>query len=144
MTNTAMTSVLGVVFWVVAARLYSSSAVGRDSALISAMMAISVFCQLNLNNALARFLPVARSVPARMVALTYALTASISLLAAVGFVVFAPRWSAQFDFLRNDRALAVGFCISLPDRKSTSELQSRRDLVCRLLLEKKKKKHKRC
>lgn len=114
MTNTAMTSVLGVVFWVVAARLYSSSAVGRDSALISAMMAISVFCQLNLNNALARFLPVARSVPARMVASTYALTASISLLAAVGFVVFAPRWSPQFDFLRNDRALAVGFCISLP------------------------------
>lgn len=114
MTNTAMTSVLGVVFWVVAARLYSSSAVGRDSALISAMMAISVFCQLNLNNALARFLPVARSVPARMVALTYALTASISLLAAVGFVVFAPRWSPQFDFLRNDRALAVGFCVSLP------------------------------
>src|SRR6266576_4538415 len=27
-----------------------------------------------------------------------------------------------------------------PDRKSTSELQSRRELVCRLLLEKKKKK----
>src|SRR6266496_5547864 len=42
----------------------------------------------------------------------------------------------------------IPFCLLLPDRpwrseEHTSELQSRRDLVCRLLLEKKKKKRKR-
>src|SRR5690349_23024140 len=33
----------------------------------------------------------------------------------------------------------ISFLEDLADRKSTRELQSRRDLVCRLLLEKKKK-----
>src|SRR5690349_24181508 len=47
---------------------------------------------------------------------------------------------------RITRKLAVPSVIAVPTRRRseehTSELQSRRDLVCRLLLEKKKKKQK--
>jgi O-antigen/teichoic acid export membrane protein len=114
MVNTVLTSMLGVVFWLAAARLYSSSEVGRDSALISAMMGISVICQLNLNNALTRFLPIARHATGRIVLSTYAVTASASLVAAVGFIALAPRWSSQLRFLRNDHALAAAFCVMLP------------------------------
>src|SRR4051794_9784235 len=47
MTNTVLTNGLGVLFWVVAARLYRPSAVGRDSALVSLMMALSTIGQLD-------------------------------------------------------------------------------------------------
>src|SRR5690349_24548824 len=55
-----------------------------------------------------------------------------------------PRWRAHADLpaLQLDRARHL----ALPRPRSeehTSELQSRRDLVCRLLLEKKKKKKKK-
>src|SRR5438874_8991135 len=44
--------------------------------------------------------------------------------------------------LRADWELAQSTSADIEDRKSTpSELQSRRDLVCRLLLEKKKKRY---
>src|SRR6267378_1660498 len=39
-----------------------------------------------------------------------------------------------------DRSIAVLSCAPCRSEEHTSELQSRRDLVCRLLLEKKKKK----
>lgn len=114
MANTAITSLLGVVFWIVAARLYPSTVVGRDSALISTMMGISVICQLNMNNAFARFLPVTRGSTARVVALTYVLTAAVSLAAAVGFVALVARVAPALRTLGSDRALAGAFCLALP------------------------------
>jgi O-antigen/teichoic acid export membrane protein len=114
MANTMLTAVLGLVFWLAAARLFSSSVVGRDSALISAMMGISAICQLNLNNALTRFLPVTRRASARIVISAYAVSALVSLVGAVAFVVLAPRWSSQLRFLRDDHVLAAEFCVMLP------------------------------
>jgi O-antigen/teichoic acid export membrane protein len=114
MANTVLTSLLGLVFWLVAARLYSSNEVGRDSALVSAMMGISVVCQLNLNNALTRFLPVTRRSTARVVVVTYAVTALLSIAAAIGFVILAPRWSPQLRFLGKDHVLAAEFGLILP------------------------------
>ena len=54
--NTAVTSVLGMGFWVAAARLYSSAEVGRDTVLISVMIELSTVCQLNMGNGIVRFL----------------------------------------------------------------------------------------
>src|SRR5690349_22020770 len=56
------------------------------------------------------------------------------------------RWSvlaqyALFDLVRTARLVWTGL-LELRSEEHTSELQSRRDLVCRLLLEKKKKKTK--
>ncbi len=114
MANTVLTAVLGVAFWLAAARLFSRNEVGQDSALISAMMGISVFCQLNLNNALTRFLPVTRRYTAGIVGLAYGASALVSLAVAVGFVVLVPRWSSQLRFLAHDYVLAAAFCIVLP------------------------------
>ena len=55
--NTAVTSALGMGFWVAAARLFSSVEVGRDTVLISVMIELSTVCQLNMGNGILRFLP---------------------------------------------------------------------------------------
>jgi hypothetical protein len=49
MLNVVLTSALGFAFWVAATRMFSSSTVGRDSALLSAMLTLSTICQLNLS-----------------------------------------------------------------------------------------------
>src|SRR5690349_23895074 len=52
-------------------------------------------------------------------------------------------WSAAFRHLRpGETPLRCHLCRRGRSEEHTSELQSRRDLVCRLLLEKKKKKYK--
>ena len=55
--STLSTSGLGILYWIVAARLYDAETVGLNSAAISTMMFVSGLAQLNLSDALGRFLP---------------------------------------------------------------------------------------
>src|ERR1700761_9625024 len=55
--NTAGTSVIGAIYWAVAAHLYGPEGLGRATALISALMLVSTLSQLNLSSTLTRFLP---------------------------------------------------------------------------------------
>src|SRR5262245_41230400 len=48
MGTTAVTSLLGFGFWIVAARILSAEEVGRASALVSAMLFVSVFTNLGV------------------------------------------------------------------------------------------------
>lgn len=57
MASTGATSVLGLIFWVVAARLSRTAEVGRASAEVSAMTLLAGLSQLNLINIYTRFLP---------------------------------------------------------------------------------------
>ena len=43
MANTFATAVLGLVFWIVAARLFPTATVGRDSALVASMVLFSIW-----------------------------------------------------------------------------------------------------
>jgi O-antigen/teichoic acid export membrane protein len=97
--NTALTAALGLAFWVVAARLYSPADVGRDSALISAMMALSAICGLNLQNVLLRFLPTWRRRPGRALLSAYALAALATTLGASVFILLMPKVSGEFGVL---------------------------------------------
>jgi O-antigen/teichoic acid export membrane protein len=84
--NTVVTSVLGFLYWIVAARYYSPAVVGASAALISAMLLMANIAELNLYNTLIRFLPTAGS-RARQYALraylTVALTSVVVGLAAL-------------------------------------------------------------
>ncbi|MCL8026151.1 lipopolysaccharide biosynthesis protein [Nocardioides bruguierae] len=60
MAATVTTSLLGLVFWAVAARTYDTAEVGRASAVISAATLLATLAQLNLGNVFGRFLPAAR------------------------------------------------------------------------------------
>lgn len=109
MTSAAITAALGVVFWAVAARTFSTETLGQDAALITAMITLSTICQLNLGNALVRFLPPMREGAPRVLALAYLLSAAVSAVVALAFVAGMPLLSPRFDFLTADVATAVGF-----------------------------------
>src|SRR2546430_11069912 len=68
-----------------------------------------------------------------------------SLLAGIPSVVYG-LWGLMVlvPLLRDHVEPALGKTLGFRSEEHTSELQSQSNLVCRLLLEKKKKTHKRC
>lgn len=105
--NVVVIALLGFGFWIVAARLLPTSAVGRDSALVSSMIALSAICQLNLAAGIYRFLPVTRLHPGRIIVGVYGVTGAVAAVAATGFVLIAPSVSDNYLFLRDQPWLAV-------------------------------------
>ena len=112
MANTVLTSVLGLGFWLAAARLFPASVVGDDSALVAAITLLTVVGSLDLGTVLIRFLPTAGRLTPRIVATAYAISVAASLLLAIAFVVLAPRWSPSLAFLGQSRLLAITFCVT--------------------------------
>jgi O-antigen/teichoic acid export membrane protein len=108
--NAVATSVLGLGFWLAAARLFPAREVGEDSALIAAMTVLSVVGQLDLGDVLIRFLPAAGRLTTRLVIGAYVTAVGASLFLSIGFVVLAPRWSSSLGFLGQSTSLATTFC----------------------------------
>lgn len=107
--NTAGTTVVGVVFWAVAAHLYDRQAVGRSSALIAALILVSSLAQLNLINALPRFLPQAGRRAGRLIVYCYAASSIAALAGGLAFVTVLPRLNAQWQFVAGSAPLAALF-----------------------------------
>jgi O-antigen/teichoic acid export membrane protein len=107
--GTGLTSILGMAFWVLTARLLPPEAVGTGSALISAMTFLGTLSTLGLRNALVRFLAPAGASARRLIVTCYLLCASAAILSAVVFIAGQPWWASKLDFLRHDRVLAVAF-----------------------------------
>src|SRR5215469_11667697 len=97
--NTLGTSALGFVFWAIAAHLYDRQAVGRNSALLSALILISTLTQINFNIILQRFLPQAGKSASRLIGLGYGVSSLASLPVTLAFVFVMPRLLAQWHFL---------------------------------------------
>jgi O-antigen/teichoic acid export membrane protein len=111
--NGALTAVLGVAFWVVAARLYDPAEVGRDAALIAVMLELSAICRLNLDNAITRFLPSLTGGTARALLGAYALSSVAAVVGGVAFVLVAPQVSNEFQFLHDDWHLGALYVAGL-------------------------------
>jgi O-antigen/teichoic acid export membrane protein len=86
MLTTLTTSGLGIVFWAVAAHLYTPADLGRASAALSSATLLAALAQLNLGNFYARFLPVVTVGRRRMVVLGYAAVALLGAALATVFV----------------------------------------------------------
>jgi len=107
-TTTALNAILGLVYWVLAARLYPADVVGAAAGMISAMLFVTSLGWIGLQFVLIRFVPVAGERTGQLIAGTYAvaaaagLTAGIVFLAAfagptgLGFVAAAPATVAAF------------------------------------------------
>ncbi len=85
--NSAATSGLGILYWILAARLYPTDVVGFNSAIISAMVLLSTIARLNLSDALLRFIPTTGRDAPRLVAGSYLV--AIALTLSAGVVLFA-------------------------------------------------------
>ena len=103
--SSALTSALGLVFWLLAARAYPAATVGLNAALISAMTLLADLAQLDLKSALNRFLPTAGSATARLTARVYVLVLVLSAVAAAIFLAGAGWWSPALAFLNRGDAL---------------------------------------
>jgi O-antigen/teichoic acid export membrane protein len=105
--STVASGVLGIAYWVLAARNYPPEELGESSAAISAMIMLSSFAQLNLFNGLTRFVPRAGARTAAFVGWSYAISGATALVLATVVVLVAPVVAPGLAFL--DRgALANG------------------------------------
>lgn len=93
---TAVTSVLGFVYWWVAARQYSTGEVGLASAAISAMTLLGTVGMLGLGTLLIGELPQRRGAEGPLIATASIVTAVTGGVLGVGFALIAPWLSPDF------------------------------------------------
>lgn len=110
--SSAMTSLIGLVYWSVAAHHFTTAAVGRSSVVISAMMLIGGIGQMNLMSALVRFVPVAGRRTSRFVIASYAAAAALAAVIGTGFLLAAPQVSKEFSFVTGNPWIATAFVAS--------------------------------
>ncbi|MFE9497830.1 lipopolysaccharide biosynthesis protein [Streptomyces collinus] len=99
MLNTGISAVLGLGFWLAAARYYSESAVGQGSAAIAAMKLLAGLTAVTLTGALARFIPVSGRRTGRLIFRTYAGSSLVVALAAGVFLMTLGAWGPSYRFL---------------------------------------------
>ena len=99
MLNTGISAVLGLGYWLVAARYYSESAVGQGSAAIAAMKLLAGLTAVTLTGALARFIPVAGRATGRLIFRTYAASCVVVSFAAGIFLLTLSTWGPSYSFL---------------------------------------------
>ncbi len=109
----AITSALGVIYWVLAARYYTPEHVGLNSALISAMLFLAGSVHAGLNGALIRFVPVAGRYSARLIAAAYAAGVIFAALAALIFALGSERWAPALSFVASTPAWLAVFVASV-------------------------------
>lgn len=97
MLNTGLNGLLGVVYWLLAARNYDASQVGRGSALISAMVLLSGVLAVNIRGTLTWLIPQAGRWTGRLVLYAYALSSVIVVPLTVGFLLTRGYWGPAFD-----------------------------------------------
>ncbi len=110
--STIATSLLGFIFWIVAARLYPTSTIGRDATAISTMVFLASLAQLNLHMALNRFVPTAGRRTGRLVVLAYCVAITLAALAAATFLLGIHLWSPRLSFLTATPTEAAWFVVA--------------------------------
>ncbi len=112
MFNTVATSGLGVVYWVLAARIYPPETVGLNATLLSAMIFLAGLAQLNLKGVLIRFLPIAASQTPRLILASYLISIALALLLGALFVIGIGWFAPALNELRANPLLGVWFIAS--------------------------------
>lgn len=105
-------SLIGMLYWVIAAHKYPPGIVGINSAVISAMMFVAGVAELNLMSALIRFIPTLGRSTKRFVLVCYLAALSVSVIISYIFLVQLPAWSPALQFLGTDTKLAGWFIVS--------------------------------
>lgn len=111
--NTAVTLVLGALYWVVAARLYPPEAFGAGAAIISTMILLSSLSQLNLNGALARFLPESGRHGGRLIGYAYAASCGAAVLLGGAFLLALPGVADRLAMRSAGPLVALAFVASV-------------------------------
>lgn len=111
--SAAVTSALGIVFWVIAARVYSEEQVGIGGVLISVLLTLSSIAQLNFANSLNRFVPAAGPRAGNLILFAYGAAGAASVVVALGFLVAIDLLVPKLHFLTNSPMLAGCFVVAV-------------------------------
>lgn len=109
MVATVSTSALGLVFWAVAARLYTAGDVGLGTAQISAATLAATVAQLSLGSLFLRYLPQAGKYAPWIVRRVFAVVIAASVLTALAIVVLG-----FADLYLVDLTAAIVFVVAVP------------------------------
>lgn len=109
--GTGTSSILGLAFWALAARSYSTHVVGLNAATISAVTLVSGVCSLGLSAVLVRYLPIAGTATRPLIVRSYAVTIVLSLLAGAVVALTVEIWSPSLGFL-DEGAWPLAFALA--------------------------------
>jgi O-antigen/teichoic acid export membrane protein len=110
----AANSLTGILFWIAAARLYSTEAVGLASAGIAAIGLVAIFSSLGLDYGLIRFLPDVGNRASDTINTCFTTTGLITVVLAGIFMAGLAVWSPALLSIRESPAFLVSFlCLGL-------------------------------
>lgn len=110
--STVVSSLVGLLFWVFAARRYPAAVIGRNSVALSAMMFFGGVAQLNLASALVRFLPTSGRHGRRLILGVYGLSAAVAVGLSTVFLALVPVLVPSLHFIDDSWAMACWFVAS--------------------------------
>lgn len=99
MLNAGASGVLGLVYWVLAARLYDTAEGGRAMAVIGAMRLLAAITSFGFIGTLTRFLADTGRATAKFIGGVYLVSAVAATAATVVFLLTLPRWGANYSDL---------------------------------------------
>lgn len=97
--SSLVSAALGSVFWVLATHWYDDEVVGLSYSALSMTLLLASIGQLNLSDFLVRFVPSAGHHTRRLILLCYGVSAVISALVAMGFLLLVPVVAPGLGFL---------------------------------------------
>ncbi len=110
--SSAVTSVIGVAYWILATHFYTADVVGINSAVISMMMFLGGLAQLNLITAHIRFIPNAGRSSGRFIAITYLVALFVAGLISLAYLGNVQFFSPALGFLRQGAPMAITFILA--------------------------------
>lgn len=112
--SSGLTSAVGLLYWVVAARLFAPATVGVNSVALSTMQLLGGIAHLNLTQALLRFGPVAGRQTRRLMLACYTVASVVAALVGLGYAAGAPRWAPEMVETVGYVPLLVFFAVATP------------------------------
>ena len=112
--SSAISSAVGLLYWVVAARLFTPDEVGVNNALISTMTLLGITSQLNLGSALLRFVPVAGRSARALVITCYGVGAAVACAVGAVFAAGAGWWARDLVDALGHGPLIAFFVLATP------------------------------
>ncbi len=112
--SSALTSAVGLVYWVLVARLFTPEVAGVNSAVLATLAGLGGIAHLNMQNALLRFVPVAGPRSSRLVAGAYVAATVSAVVIGTLFALGAPLWAPDMVGVAGLGALVVFFAVGTP------------------------------
>ncbi|MDT7614690.1 MAG: hypothetical protein QOF00_2137 [Pseudonocardiales bacterium] len=112
--SSALTSAVGLLYWVLAARFFPPAVLGINQVAISTMMFLGGVAQLNLTYALLRFVPVAGWAARRLVVGGYLVGAGAAAVVGAGFALGARFWAPDLVSAFGPVRLLLFFVVATP------------------------------